>query len=83
VVLTHDLLGCRGDGLVVGASGITIDLGGHTVAGTVSDDSVGIRNAGRAHVLVKNGVVRGSNAASSSPARPTTTTTSASRRSPA
>jgi parallel beta-helix repeat protein len=59
VVLTHDLLGCQGDGLVVGASGITIDLGGHAVAGLLSDDSVGIRNAGRAHVLVKNGVVRG------------------------
>jgi large repetitive protein len=58
VVLTHDLLGCQGDGLVVGASGITVDLGGHTVAGLVSDDSVGIRNAGKTDVLVKNGVVR-------------------------
>jgi len=58
VVLTRDLLGCQGDGLVIGASGITVNLGGHTVAGLVSDDSVGIRNAGHADVLVKNGVVR-------------------------
>ena len=58
VVLTRDLLGCQGDGLVIGAGGITVDLGGHTVAGLVSDDSVGIRNAGKANVLVKNGVVR-------------------------
>ena len=58
VVLTHDLLGCQGDGLVIGAGGITVNLGGHTVAGLVSDDSVGIRNAGHADVVVKNGVVR-------------------------
>jgi hypothetical protein len=58
VVLTRDLLGCQGDGLVIGASGITVDLGGHTIAGLVSDDSVGIRNAGRPNVLIKNGVVR-------------------------
>jgi parallel beta-helix repeat protein len=58
VVLTRDLLGCQGDGLVIGASGITVNLGGHTVAGLVSDDSVGIRNLGHANVLVKNGVVR-------------------------
>ena len=58
VVLTRDLLGCQGDGLVIGASGITVDLGGHTVAGLVSDDSVGIRNPGKGNVVVKNGVVR-------------------------
>jgi parallel beta-helix repeat protein len=58
VVLTRDLIGCPGDGLVIGASGITVDLGGHTVAGLVSDDSVGIRNPGKAKVVVKNGVVR-------------------------
>jgi large repetitive protein len=58
VVLTRDLIGCQGDGLVIGASGITVDLGGHTVAGLVSDDSVGIRNPGKAKVVVRNGVVR-------------------------
>jgi parallel beta-helix repeat protein len=58
VALTRDLLGCQGDGLVIGASGITVNLGGHTVAGLVSDDSVGIRNAGHADVVVRNGVVR-------------------------
>lgn len=58
LALTHGLLGCAGDGLVIGADAITVDLGGHTVAGSVADDSVGIRNAGHASVVVKNGVVR-------------------------
>jgi large repetitive protein len=58
VVLTQDLLGCQGDGLVIGASGITVNLNGHTVAGLVSDDSIGIRNSGHTGVLVNNGVVR-------------------------
>jgi hypothetical protein len=54
VVLAHDLLGCQGDGLVIGAGGITVNLAGHTVAGVVSDDSVGIRNAGHPGVVIKN-----------------------------
>jgi large repetitive protein len=58
VTLTDDLLGCQGDGLVIGADGITVDLNGHTVAGVGSDDSVGIRNVGHDRVLVKHGVVR-------------------------
>jgi parallel beta-helix repeat protein len=58
VVLANDLLGCQGDGLVIGAGGITVNLAGHTVAGVVSDDSVGIRNAGHPGVVIKNGVVR-------------------------
>src|SRR5215203_3974984 len=33
VTLTHDLVDCRNIGLVVGASGITIDLGEHSVDG--------------------------------------------------
>src|ERR1700681_1157906 len=34
VRLTNDLLNCPVDGLVVGASGITIDLNGHRITGT-------------------------------------------------
>jgi hypothetical protein len=34
VTLTADLGPCPGDGLIVGADGITIDLGGHTLTGS-------------------------------------------------
>lgn len=58
VTLTHDLLGCAGAGLVVGASGITIDLNGHTVAGTGT--GAGIDNeAGHDGVTVLDGTVEG------------------------
>jgi hypothetical protein len=60
--LTADLLDCPGDGLIVGAPGITIDLGGHTVAGpdtfTGDPDAVGIDNsAGYERVTIRNGTV--------------------------
>ncbi len=44
VRLSADLLDCPGSGLVIAASGITIDLAGHTVAGTGS--GAGIDNSG-------------------------------------
>lgn len=58
VVLSHDLLNCTGNGLVIGAGGSTVDLGGHTVDGTLSDHSVGVKNVGHANVIVKHGAVR-------------------------
>jgi parallel beta-helix repeat protein len=36
VKLTADLTNCPGDGLVIGADGITVDLNGHTIDGTVT-----------------------------------------------
>ena len=36
VKLTADLTDCPGDGLVIGADGITVDLNGHTIDGTVT-----------------------------------------------
>jgi parallel beta-helix repeat protein len=36
VKLANNLLNCRGDGLVIGADGITVDLNGHTVDGIVT-----------------------------------------------
>ncbi len=36
VKLTADLTNCPGDGLVIGANGITVDLNGHTIDGTVT-----------------------------------------------
>ncbi|MCM2388264.1 right-handed parallel beta-helix repeat-containing protein [Streptomyces albipurpureus] len=52
VVLDADLLNCPGDGLVVGSSGITIDLNGHTVDGVGL--GAGIRNNGFGDVVVTN-----------------------------
>lgn len=57
VRLTHDLVDCPSDGLVIGASGVTIDLGGHTIDGT--GVGAGIENgAGHDDVTVRNGTVR-------------------------
>lgn len=58
VVLTHDL-SCTSSvahGLAAGASGITIDLGGHTLAGTFGR---GIDVTGASGVKVRNGRIRG------------------------
>lgn len=55
VTLTEDLLDCPGDGLVVGADGVTIDLNGHTVSGVWP--SSGIRIEGFDGVTVRNGVL--------------------------
>src|SRR5262249_4145057 len=57
-VLTQDLI-CTGDGVVVGASGITIDLKGFTVRGDRGSGEYGINgSAGQDDVTIKNGVVR-------------------------
>jgi parallel beta-helix repeat protein len=54
--LKKNLKNCPGDGLVVGASGITIDLNGHTVSGTKAGGSSGIEFAfAYSNVLVKGG----------------------------
>jgi parallel beta-helix repeat protein len=46
--LDSDLIDCPGDGIVIGADGITLDLGGHTIDGNGSQDldpcDVGILN---------------------------------------
>ncbi len=56
-VLLQDLT-CGGDGVVVGAAGITIDLNGHTIRGD-DDADVGVdASGGFANVTVKNGVLR-------------------------
>ena len=58
ITLTHDLVGCPGDGLVAAASGITIDLGGHTISGAVGDAGVRIR-AFVHDVTIVNGTITG------------------------
>jgi hypothetical protein len=57
-VLTQNLV-CAGDGIVVGASGITIDLQGFVVRGDRGAGDYGIDDTGGwDRVAVKNGVVR-------------------------
>lgn len=56
--LTADVGPCDGDGIVVGADGITLNLNGHRVFGTPDpDDNVGIRLFRRTGVTVTGGDV--------------------------
>jgi parallel beta-helix repeat protein len=61
--LTFDLTGCAGDGLVVGAPGIVVDLAGHRIAGDgvngQSAPDAGIRIDGFNGVTVKGGSITG------------------------
>src|SRR5687768_14146307 len=57
--LDSDLVDCPGDGVVIGASGITLDLAGHTIDGTVPGaGGHGVRNAGADNVVVVNGRIQ-------------------------
>jgi Right handed beta helix region len=58
ITLRHNLLNCRGDGLVAARSGITIRLAGHTVDGRGRRGTAGIRVHGVHGVTVLGGVVR-------------------------
>src|SRR5256885_15973205 len=51
-------LDCAWTGIVVGASGITIDLNGHVLKGDHSLSYNGIDDSGAYDVTIKNGVVR-------------------------
>ncbi len=58
VSLTNNLVDCLGDGLVIGASGITIDLDGHTIDGVTQGLSAGIRNEGFDSVTIIGGTIQ-------------------------
>ena len=59
-VLDADVGPCPGPGIVIGASGVTLDLGGHTVFGAMSSTSSGILVEDRlTGVRVRNGTVAG------------------------
>ena len=66
VKLANDLSNCPGQGLVVGADRITIDLNGHTLDGAGNDGTCafptvarnGIANPGHDGVTVENGTVQ-------------------------
>ena len=53
LTLKRNLNSCAGDGLVVGAPNIKIDLNGHTIDGTLADNSEGIYNNNYDGVVVK------------------------------
>ncbi len=61
--LTADVGPCRGDGLIIRADGITLDLGGHTVLGartqTPAGNAAGIRLVAGTGVTVRHGTVTG------------------------
>jgi parallel beta-helix repeat protein len=62
VTLSNDVGPCTGDGLIIGAENITLNLGGHHVIGSnttnnTSDEQVGILIKGVRNVTVKNGHV--------------------------
>jgi parallel beta-helix repeat protein len=53
--LTHDLIDCEGTGLVIGRTGITLDLDGHVIDGVGLDS--GVLNPGFDNVTVTNGQI--------------------------
>ena len=61
--LTADLLGCPGDGLVIGAGGVTLDLAGHRIGGDgvpgLAGPDRGIVAEGRTGISVVRGHVEG------------------------
>ncbi|MBX3055542.1 MAG: S8 family serine peptidase [Anaerolineae bacterium] len=56
IVLINALTDCPGDGLIIGAAGITVDLNGRTLDGIGLGS--GIRNDGFADVIITNGTVQ-------------------------
>jgi large repetitive protein len=56
--VANDLVNCHGNGLVIGADHITVDLAGHTVDGVNAPGSEGIADSGHGYVRIKNGTVK-------------------------
>lgn len=62
--LDSDLLNCPGDGIVIGADNITLDLGGHTIDGDRGGGTEGLyedgidNTAGHDGVTIRNGTIK-------------------------
>src|SRR3954467_2199747 len=63
--LANDLIDCPGNGLVIGADDITLDLNGHTIDGDgdgfdscATDCDAGVDNTGHARIAIKHGTIR-------------------------
>jgi parallel beta-helix repeat protein len=58
--LDSDLIGCTGDGVRIGANGITLDLNGHTISASSSGAGSGVDDTGGYdNVTIENGLMRG------------------------
>lgn len=55
--LGADLLGCEGDGIIVAADDVTLDLGGHSIIGLRKERTAGIRVQNVKNVTIKNGTI--------------------------
>lgn len=55
--LANTLVGCSGDGLVIGADNITVDLAGHSISGVNAAGSEGIADDGHRGVRIRNGTI--------------------------
>ena len=55
--LARSLVGCPGNGLVIGADNITIDLAGHSISGVNAAGSEGIADDGHRGVRIQNGTI--------------------------
>ncbi len=55
--LTEDLLGCEGDGVIVAADGVTLDLNGHSIVGLRKERTVGVRAEGVKNLTITNGSI--------------------------
>jgi large repetitive protein len=57
--VSNDLTNCRGDGVVIGAANIKLDLGGHVIDGIHNPAAAGIANRlGFANVEIRHGTVQ-------------------------
>lgn len=60
-VLTHDLLDCEGDGLIIAAQNenVMLDLGGHQMVGRGTGDGVRFVYGFSGDAVIRNGTIRG------------------------
>jgi Right handed beta helix region len=56
--LDSDLIDCPGNGIVIGADNITLDLNGHTIDGTSSSGD-GVANVAHLGATIKGGTIQG------------------------
>jgi parallel beta-helix repeat protein len=57
--LHADLGPCPGDGLVIGADNVTLNLNDHKIVGNAAGEDVGVLDDGHGGVVVENGRIRG------------------------
>src|SRR5215467_8835964 len=61
LTLADDIGPCPGDGVIIGADGVHLNLNGHTISGTFSHagTAVGVRATGRQKVKISGGTITG------------------------